>query len=552
MRSLHLCFWLHHAYELHEADKWAQKGYYGGEVAFREADEREFQPFLALLERNSQRYRDLHVSLVVTGVWLEQAERWDAELICRVKKLVEKGAVELVVSPYYHSMAAFYDLDELKTQVLQMQEKLEQVFGAKSEILALPGYCYHNRLAKWAEKLGFREILAGESTKSLGWRSPNMVYEAKNCANLRVLSENAVLARSVETGSDLATERAPEGTTEVDLQNGARSGGTTGHAERLERVFSAKMFQKQLDLAFLRGDLVNLYFDTEVYANWRDAGIIGFFDELLKYFAETPGLRLVGAEDLLKVEPVAEISVKNTAAKQGEAEESYAIPGWWLPGEAKNSQNLYNLRKNVVETHDRDLYVDFAKLTGLEYAKGGKAFEEIMADIQKRLLKLLQDQEASPDVRGQGSVMTSTAVKIKFDHKARERRKRREALVQLYAQANSNDEAGVWGEDELDDAEAAIQVLAQRMQKAREADADDYSDATEAEVVMEDIWMDSPEGGAEDDSLGGDGLADDAEPVTTTDKDAVDDAEVEDLMTEEFASDEKPQVKKKRKKIIIE
>ena len=38
MRSLHLCFWLHHAYELHEADKWAQKGYYGGEVAFREAN----------------------------------------------------------------------------------------------------------------------------------------------------------------------------------------------------------------------------------------------------------------------------------------------------------------------------------------------------------------------------------------------------------------------------------------------------------------------------------------------------------------------------------
>ena len=171
---------------------------------------------------------------------------------------------------------------------------------------------------------------------------------------------------------------------------------------------------------------------------------------------------------------------------------------------------------------------------------------------ERNLLKLLQDQEASPDVRGQGGVMASTAVKIKFDHKARESRKRREALVQLYVQANSNDEAGVWGEDELDDAEAAIQVLAQRIQKAREADADDYSDATEAEVVMEDIWMDSPEGGAEDGSLGGDGLVDDAEPIATASKDAVDDAEVEDLMTEEFVSDKKSQSKKKRKKIIIE
>lgn len=541
MRSLHLCFWLHHPYELHESDKWIQKGYYGGEVAFRAADEEQFQPFLALLERNSQRYRDLHVSLVVTGVWLEQAERWNAELIRRVKKLAEKGVVELVVTPYYHAMAAFYDLDELKAQVLQMQGRLEQTFGVKSEILALPEYCYHNKLAKWAEKLGFRMFLAGEATKSLGWRTPNMLYEAKNCANLRVLFENAVLARSIETGSDLAMQDASGGISVVNHAN-------KGEVDSSKRVFSARIYQKQLELAFLRGNLVNLYLDTEIFAKWREAGIVGFFDEIVKYYAEAPGVRLVGAQDLLEVEPGAEISVKNTAAKRGEAEEAYIAPKWWLLGEAKNSQNLYSLRKNILETRDRDLYVDFAKLTGLEYARGGKAFEEIMADLQKRLLKMLQGQETGLDTRQTGGVMASTAVQVKFDHKARESRKRREALVQLYAQANSDTEGGLWDEEELDSAEAAIQVLAQRMQKVRESEQDAYSDAPEAEVVAEDIWM--------DDTDAADG--DDADIDIDVDVDTVDgagdvgDAEVEDLMAHEFASDEAQKPKKQRKKIIIE
>lgn len=521
MRSLHLCFWLHHPYELHESDKWVQKGYYGGEVAFRAADEEQFQPFLALLERNSQRYRNLRVSLVVTGVWLEQVERWDAELIRRVKKLAEKGVVELVVTPYYHAMAAFYDLDELKKQVLAMQEKLAQVVGVKSEVLALPKYCYHNRLAKWAENLGFKAILAGEATNSLGWRSPNMVYEAKNCANLRVLFENAILARSIETGSDLAMQKGQ---------------------------FSAKIYQKQLDLAFLRGNLVNLYLDTKVFAKWRGAGIVGFFDDILKYYAETPGVRLVGAQELLRVEPTAEIAIKNTASSSGEAAEAYAVPGWWTPSEAKNAQDLYNLRANIVATRDRDLYVDFAKLTGLEHAQGGKAFGEIIADLQKRLLELMRDQEGSSGRRKNGGVMASTAVKVKFDHKARENRKRREALVQLYAQANNAEEPGIWGEDELDDAEAAIQVLAQRMQKARESAQDSYDDATEAEVVAEDIWMENEAEDLTDEMAGASNMGEQTEDTA----DFVEDTDVEDLMAQEFAPDDESKSKKKRKKIIIE
>ncbi len=521
MRTLHLSFWLHHPYELHTLAKWAEKGYYGGEVAFREADQAEYQPLLALLERNSQRYPKMRVSLAISGVWLEQAERWDAELIKRVRRLVEKGVVSLVTVPYYYSMAAFYDLDELKSQAVQMQEKLTQAFGVKSETLAVPELCYHNRLAKWAEKLDFRAMLAGDATTALDWRSPNRIYAAKGCEGLKVLFENAKLTQMIAGASELVTVLGAP----TDISENVGNSEEKPSLASGRRVFVTKMFQKQLDFAFLRGEVVNLYFDSGIFHQRRDAGVIGLFDELIKKFMETPGMKLASVDDLLKIAPSSEVSVKKTVSREGEAAEDYKLPAWWTVAEDKNSQNLYSLRKNIVAVHDRDLYVDFGRLTAQSYAKGGKEFAEILADLQKRLLKLIQDDEAE-ESSPQSGVMASTTVRIKFDHKAREARKRREALVQMYREANAESEDGTVWDDDLDDAEAAVQVLAQRMKQLQEGEPDNYDDAAEAEVVAEDIWMETTAEMEED-------LAD---------------VPLEDDME----SDEKPKSKKKRKKIVIE
>lgn len=50
MRALHLNFWLHHPYKLHEKSQWT-KGYFGGEAEFARVNREEYQPLLALIER---------------------------------------------------------------------------------------------------------------------------------------------------------------------------------------------------------------------------------------------------------------------------------------------------------------------------------------------------------------------------------------------------------------------------------------------------------------------------------------------------------------------
>ncbi len=520
MRALHLCFWLHHPYELLGEGKW-EKGYFGGELGFRKLDQKEYQPFFALIERNAQRYPKLHLSLVVSGVWLEQVERWDVDLLARLKKLVASGSVELVTVPYYASMAAFYDLEEFSEQVAKLQNKFEQVFGEKSLAVAVPGLCYNNRLARWAEKAGFRLMLAGDATNPLDWRTCNKLYEAKGKHDgeaLKVLFENRKLSQMLMQAEALATVQIAEEITidqpDVDSDMAPKRMTTAAdfvqalqqqreqaepdqaavtHSAKKVRTktsFSAKKFIKQLDLAFMRGEVVNLQLTPEIFERWREYGVIGFFDELFKLWLEAPGNQLLGVKELLQLAPAAEISIKKTVSMDGDAQGDYQSPEWWTEAELKRSQDLYDLRADVMRSKDRGLQADFAMLTTREYALGGEQYDEILADFRERLakyrVKMLNGEEK---VTGR-SLTESTAVEVKIDHEARAARERKEKFYEQFRLAGEAGQA-FWDVDDMDDMEAAIQVFAQRMKWSSletERNLDTYA---EAEVVDDNMGFEA-------------------------------------------------------------
>lgn len=499
MRALHLCFWLHRPYELMGSDHW-QKGYFGGAEEFRKADQRDYQPLFALLERNAQRYPKLRVSLVVSGIWLEQAERWDNDLIKRLKKLVQSGNVALVATPYYYSMAAFYDLDELTSQMKQYQEKTEQLFGVKSDFLALPELLYNNRIARWADKNSYKGILAGDTSKSLDWRTSNRVYEAKGTDGVKVLFENVALSQDISSARPAATVQVastvtmetedPDITSAAELSAADFVRGMTETRPALRKVkttkvsekteFSAKKFQKQLDLELLRGELVNIYLDVEIFGKWRELGIIGFFDELFKIWQDTAGSHLVSVQEIAKLPPVAEVVVKKTASRKGEAEKDYQLPSWWTPTQDQKSQELYKLRKAVVASEDKDIYQDFGKLTTIEHANGSANFAVIMRDLEDRLATMVtqaQDDIAEPVRFG---LSESTNVRVNFDTKAREAKERNQAFYQQMKAAAGEP---LWTAEDMDDMEAAIQVMAQRMKMANLEKERDFTNFAEAEIV---------------------------------------------------------------------
>lgn len=374
MRIIQLGFQLHAPYELHAPEKVEESerptpAYFASEESFRKANQEIYQPFFALLERNTQKHKGLHFSLIVSGAWLEQAEKYDVELIERLKKLVKLGRVELVSVPYYYSLAFFYAQEELAEQVRQYQDQLERLFGVTGRIFALPELMYNDAVGKWAEDFGFAGMLVGGSARALDWRSPNHVYEAAGCEYLRLLVRNWHLSDLIERGDEalLVEKKTEEGVT--------------------RQVLSVEKFRKRLDLDFLRGNLVNLYFDAGVFAQRREQGIVGFFDELITTWLNEENHKFATAAEACVVEtPTAELSIKESVSWRGDAEQGVGeqVAGLVLKAEIENklpkwlarkdqeavSELVYGVRRQVLASEDEKLAADLRRLMLVDYHKG--------------------------------------------------------------------------------------------------------------------------------------------------------------------------------------
>ncbi len=389
MRVIHLCFSLHEPLTLRKFSSDGSEGYFAGKVEFVRENAEVYQPLFALLERNTQKFKEFRFSLMVSGLWLELAEQYDAKLIERLQKLVKLGQVELVAEPYHHSLAFFYSQDELTVQVELYRERIKKLFGVEGRIFALPELIYNDQVGKWAEEFGFAGMLVGGSPAVLGWHSPNHVYEAMECRYLRLLFRNTVLSQAITVGdSDLLAEKR-----------------VSSDSEETKLALSAQKFQKRLDLELLRGDLVNLYFDASVIRAQRERGIIGFFDDLIAAWLESRGNHFVGAAQACVVEtPSLALSIKDSVSWREDVEpedssaeavgvmlksEAETQPPRWLsrPWQVELSKALYSMRREILASEDEKVINDWRKLTAIDYLQDraeSENFRLVLADLKTR------------------------------------------------------------------------------------------------------------------------------------------------------------------------
>lgn len=439
MRAVQLFFRLHRAYDLKPIDE-IDAEIFGIEAEFRETNRIEYQPLFALLERNSQKYPKFHVSVGVSGLWLEQAEKWDPELIRRLRKLVNLGNVELIACPYDYSLSSFYDEAEFEIQMEAERKIFSRIFGVEPEILAMPELVYHDKIATYAEKAKYKGVLAGSMEKILDYRSANQVFEVENCPNLRVIAENTkfsqailqaerlVMVEEVKSETEFVAPKPGETTPEQTSRLGrhkataaefvrgmaktsAIHAATTSNVKTIEKpsgryVFSARKCQKELELEALRGNLINICLDTSIFRKYRDIGVVRFFDELIQSWQKDPNNKFLNASEMIAtMQPRMQISVKTSVsvrsekAKMGEdglvlRKDIHYRPPEWLssPRQIELQKSLYALRDEVLRTKDKKLYEDFSRLTALDYLldlneEKVQHFEAVQKILRDRVLQ---------------------------------------------------------------------------------------------------------------------------------------------------------------------
>lgn len=276
-------------------------------------------------------------SYSITGVIIEQCQKWMPEVIDSFKRLADTGCVEFIAETYYHSLAFLYNRNEFIAQTMKHCKLMEDLFGQRPRIFRNTELTYNNDVAKVVEDMGFDAILTEGADHILGYRSPNFVYNPPNCGHLKLLMKNYRLS------DDVAFRFSNRGWEEWPL--------------------TAEKFTGWVDQINGNGYVCDLFMDYETFGEhqWEDTGIFNF----MRAF---PGMLLATKKnDFLTVSqaverfpPVGEVDVPHMISW---ADTERDLSAWLGNSMQSNAlHDVYSLADEVMATGDEVLISDWRKL----------------------------------------------------------------------------------------------------------------------------------------------------------------------------------------------
>ena len=295
---------------------------------------------LDVIRRLQGRFR---IAYSITGILLEQLQRYAPEVMSTFDALAETGCVEFLAETYYHSLSFLYSRDEFTEQINKHVAAIDYFFGQKPRVFRNTELIYNNELAAQIESMGcFDAVITEGADHILGYRSPNFVYQPKGCSKLKLLLKNYSLS------DDIAFRFSNRNWPQWPL--------------------TADKFARWISNVNGNGNVVNLFLDYETLGEhqWEDTGIFDFMrhlpDEILKHpdnNFKTPSEVVqcygsVGTVDVPHIISWADIE-RDLSAWVGNAMQSNAI------------HELYRIEKKVKKTNDERIIADWRKLQASDH-----------------------------------------------------------------------------------------------------------------------------------------------------------------------------------------
>lgn len=307
------------------------------ERVMRKVADKSYRPMIALLEKMLHEHQDFHLSLSITGTFIEQAQLWVPDVIDGFKRLVDTGKVEIIAETYYHSLAFFYSRKEFENQVRAHQAKIKEIFGVDTQVFRNTELAYNDELAQWADKAGFKGILAEGWDPILEWRSPNHVYRPPATENISLLLKNYHLS------DDLAFRFSDKDWAQWPL--------------------SADTYSEWANASITGQPLINLFMDFETFGEhqWEDTGIFNFFESFVGKWLSNPDNTFYTVSGAIDAhEPVGEISMPHTVTWADSERDLTAWLGNAMQQEAL--KHVYSLEEDILRSGDVQLISDWRKL----------------------------------------------------------------------------------------------------------------------------------------------------------------------------------------------
>jgi len=156
------------------------------------------QILLDLIDKHKREKKRVKVSFSISGVFLEQCEMFNKDLLETFKQLAQTGCVEFLSQTYYHSLSSLFpEREEFIEQITMHQQVVRDLLGYTPKILENTELLYNNAIAKTIEKLGYEGIFTEGVERILHGKSPNYLYTPKGCKKVKVLLRNYKLTDDI-------------------------------------------------------------------------------------------------------------------------------------------------------------------------------------------------------------------------------------------------------------------------------------------------------------------------------------------------------------------
>lgn len=303
---------------------------------------RSYRPALSILRQLQRELgSDFRLSLSLSGLVVEQMRQWAPDTLDAFKALVENGGVELLAETYYHSLASLFSPAEFQEQVESHFVVIEREFGQRPRALRNTELLFSDSIARLVADMGFETILAEGADSTLGWRSPNYLYNSAAAPELKVLLRNYRLS------DDIAHRFSRRDWAEYPLTAARYAGWLHASAES--------------------ADCLNLWMDMEALGDyqWADSGIFEFLRALPPLVLKRSDFRfLTVSEAAAEFKAVGQVSSLHPSSWVDSERDDSAWLGASIQREAARA--LYELEPTVRQCGDPALLHSFRLLQNSE------------------------------------------------------------------------------------------------------------------------------------------------------------------------------------------
>lgn len=287
--------------------------------------------FQRLVDENDGRFR---MALSISGVAIEQMERFRPDVLESFQELVASGGVELLAETYYHSLSFVHSNKEFDRQVDLHLQKLEEVFSVRPRVFRNTELIYNDDIAAKAETMGFEGVVAEGVERNLSGMSPNFLYRAPRTARIKTL------LRNINLSDDLGFRFSDRSWSDYPLTPEKFAGW----------------------LAQCDGDVVSLFLDYETIGehHWEDTGIFRFWEALPEAVDEAGLQWVTPSEAVMLYRASREYSSPSLTSWADAERDLSAWTGNALQQEAIDK--VHRLEQEILAVNDPELTDSWAKM----------------------------------------------------------------------------------------------------------------------------------------------------------------------------------------------